>query len=618
MIKKEETINIIINRLLVGILFGFLCGVTLYVTSRHFVNQEITPKWFGLIAGVGIAGIISGIFHRNLYIPQKSVLIPMLLCCSLIVLRDYLASGFNYQLMTQAVCLLLLFFLFQQMTVIFPVKYFLGITVILTVILACYGVLDYPGLFLSAKHVRLTGSFDNPAGFTAALVCVLPFTFYFPRDTSRTVKYIAILIAVLLFSVITLSQARAAIIAGFAVILCYLLYSKYSGIKWKNEMKILLVCIIAASMTGLYFLKKDSADGRIPVWSSTWDMIRDKPLTGHGYGTFNAKYMLYQAEYFETHPESKYADLADNVLHPFNEYLLVWAEHGIIGMACIALLCYLLIRCYFREPLYIKFIALLSLLSLAVLSCFSYPFKYPFTWVIAFLNIAMICPPVKVSSHRIVNMARTGLILVAVVLLVAVAPLMKAEIRWNTVAKQSLAGKTREVLPEYDSLYKYLGKNGLFLYNHAAELHEVKEYAKSLSVFERCVRYYNDIDVQMLLAYNYKELGRYDEAEKHYKLAAGMCPGRFMPLYQLTEFYTATERTDEARTLAQQIIDKKVKIPSATVHAIKQKMRELIDREDGINVPASESRTDVEPINKKQPRQGNLLENETPKELLPP
>ncbi|MDR1341508.1 MAG: O-antigen ligase family protein [Prevotellaceae bacterium] len=618
MIKREETMKVIINRLIAGILFGILCGITLFVTSRHFVNQEVTPKWFGLIAGVGIAGIISGIFHRNLYIPLKLVFIPMLLCCSLIVLRDYFVSGFNYQLMTQVVCLLLLFFLLQQMTVIFPVKYILGIMVILTTILASYGVWEYPGLFISAKHVRLTGSFDNPAGFTAALVCVLPCTFYFFRNTSRTVKYIAVFIAILLFSVIVLSQARAAIIAGFAVILCYLLCGKYSGIKWKNWVKILLVCIIAGSMTGLYFLKKDSADGRIPVWSSTWEMIRDKPSAGHGYGTFNAKYMLYQAEYFETHPESKYADLADNVLHPFNEYLLVWAEHGIIGMGCIALLYFLLIRRYFREPSHIKFIALLSMLSLAVLSCFSYPFKYPFTWLIAFLNIALICPPGKVSSYRIVNMTRAGLVSIAISFLSTGVSLMKAEIRWNTIAKQSLMGRTKEVLPEYDKLYKDLGRNGLFLYNHAAELHEVKEYAKSLLVFERCVRYYNDMDVQMLLAYNYKELGRYNEAEKHLKLAASMCPGRFMPLYQLTELYTATERTDEARTLAQQIVDKKVKIPSATIHAIKQKMQELIDREEEINVPASESRTNVEPINKIQPRQGNLLENETPKELLPP
>jgi hypothetical protein len=91
-----------------------------------------------------------------------------------------------------------------------------------------------------------------------------------------------------------------------------------------------------------------------------------------------------------------------------------------------------------------------------------------------------------------------------------------------------------------------------------------------------------------------------------------------MPLYELTELYTATGRTDEARTLAQQIVDKKVKIPSATVHAIKQKMQKLIDRKEEIHVPASESRTDVEPINKTQPGQGHLLENETPKEPQPP
>ncbi|MDR1090521.1 MAG: hypothetical protein LBL79_05540 [Prevotella sp.] len=52
MIKREETMKVIINRLIAGILFGILCGVTLFVTSRHFVNQEVTPKWLGLIAGV--------------------------------------------------------------------------------------------------------------------------------------------------------------------------------------------------------------------------------------------------------------------------------------------------------------------------------------------------------------------------------------------------------------------------------------------------------------------------------------------------------------------------------------------------------------------------------------
>jgi hypothetical protein len=86
----------------------------------------------------------------------------------------------------------------------------------------------------------------------------------------------------------------------------------------------------------------------------------------------------------------------------------------------------------------------------------------------------------------------------------------------------------------------------------------------------------------------------------------------------LVNRHPPTGRTDEARMPAQQTGDKKIKIPSATVHAIKPKMQELTDKEGKINVPASESRTDVKPFNKIQPRQGYLLENETPKELLPP
>jgi len=81
------------------------------------------------------------------------------------------------------------------------------------------------------------------------------------------------------------------------------------------------------------------------------------------------------------------------------------------------------------------------------------------------------------------------------------------------LARRSLAGKTTEVLPEYEKLYRRLGRNGLFLYNHAAELHEVKEYEKSTTVFSLCTRYFNDIDVQMLLADNYRGLGKHEDTE---------------------------------------------------------------------------------------------------------
>jgi tetratricopeptide (TPR) repeat protein len=154
-----------------------------------------------------------------------------------------------------------------------------------------------------------------------------------------------------------------------------------------------------------------------------------------------------------------------------------------------------------------------------------------------FINIAVICPAKEISSRTKVYATKAVRVIIAAGLLFLCITLTRAEIKWNIIAHKSLAGKTAEVLPEYDRLYAYLNRNGLFLYNHAAELHEVKGYEKSLSVFDLCVKYYNDMDVQMLLADNYKELGRHDEAEKHFKLASAMCPNRFMPLYQFVLLY---------------------------------------------------------------------------------
>jgi O-antigen ligase len=68
-------------------------------------------------------------------------------------------------------------------------------------------------------------------------------------------------------------------------------------------------------------------------------MIKEKPLFGHGVGGFKANYMNYQARYFEEHPDSKYAMLADNVNRPFSEYLLLLTEYGLAGFALFLVLC---------------------------------------------------------------------------------------------------------------------------------------------------------------------------------------------------------------------------------------------------------------------------------------
>jgi hypothetical protein len=87
-----------------------------------------------------------------------------------------------------------------------------------------------------------------------------------------------------------------------------------------------------------------------------------------------------------------------------------------------------------------------------------------------------------------------------------------------------------------------------------------------------------------------------------------MSPNRYMPLHWLALLSKETNRNEEALKLAQQILEKEIKIPSSTVHAIRNEMQRLIENSQTEKVaPEQENRTHVKPF-KTQPRQDDLSE----------
>jgi hypothetical protein len=51
-----------------------------------------------------------------------------------------------------------------------------------------------------------------------------------------------------------------------------------------RKLKVILFSAVLLLFSGLYFLKKDSADGCLLIWCCSLEMIQDKPLSGHGSG----------------------------------------------------------------------------------------------------------------------------------------------------------------------------------------------------------------------------------------------------------------------------------------------------------------------------------------------
>ena len=408
---------------------------------------------------------------------------------------------------------------------------------------------------------------------------VFLFFFYFLAKKEVWIRSASVIGMAIIGFAISLSGSRAGMLALVVVGLAGFLHLFQAGTKTKILVGVFLVLLTI----GLYFVKKDSSDGRLLIWQCSWEMIKDKPLTGHGAGGFKAGYMNYQATYFEEHPDSKYAMLADNIGHTFNEYIGLLVNYGLAGFFLFLLLLFFLASAFRRnkEKTIISYIACWCLTAIAVFAFFSYPLRYPFVWVVGLLSISVIfisSPPAPIhfgEGSGLLRRKRLAMTAPVLILLLALLVCFKSysrlrtDIKWCKVAHLSLAGQTKQMLPEYQILHAKLRNNELFLYNYAAELNFANRYEESLSIARECESLWADYDLQMLIADNYLQMKNYPEAEQHYQKAAAMCPAKFVPLYKLFLLYETTGEKKNMCKTAKIIIDKTVKIMSPTVNQIK-------------------------------------------------
>ena len=441
---------------------------------------------------------------------------------------------------------------------------------------ALYGIGQFIGWFQSPSGFHVTGSFDNPAGFAACLCAGAPLFWYFILNKNPFKKWPAIIALIIVGVAIVLSVSRAGIISFLLIPL--LVGLRYLSLGKAKE--ILLLAIFSLSMiAGLYFLKKDSANGRILIWQCSWEMIKDKPILGFGHGGFKANYMNYQADYFISHPDSPFSMLADNVNRPFNEYVLLLVNYGLLGLAVLLAFILFLWKVYRNHPnqSLLTSIACWSLSSIAVFAMFSYPLTYPFVWVTGLVAIFIIINP-KLSCQRIKTFSKPIVFLFILAVYYFSYTNMRAEIQWRNIARKSMLGQTEKMLSQYKSLYNQLCKNKLFLYNYAAELNVAGHYSKSLEIACECEKLWADYDLQMLMADNYFQKEEYEKAERYYKKASYMCPVKYTPLYRLYQLYGTTGDWENESIMANKILVKPIKIMSPAIQQMKKEIGRKIDQ----------------------------------------
>ena len=525
-----------IHYIFTTILFVILAG-GVFITSERFVNVENDAKVYFIGIAVSMLLLVCSVTRKGLY-----------------KLKDALySSGVSVGFTT--VCLML----------------------------SVYGLLQHFG-FVPSRHYAfpITGTYENPAGFAAMQAALFPFalTLCLNKERNRLIYWFAGLttIACALTSVLSASRAGVLAICAVAAVVFTLKTKVLSIFKTHKWLWILLVTAVAIVTILLYRVKSASVNGRMFVWRVCWDMIKERPLLGYGIGGIEKHYMDAQAAYFSMHPDSPYVMLADNVTHPFNEYIKLTVNYGFAGLVIALYVLILTVKRLFKSSENVKVIGLAVTASVFVMCQFSYPFHYAAVWFIS----AMAIVPAFFNNSKdnkewvTPKYLRISLPILFSLLLAIVLHMMYLDMKWAEMSKRSLAGQTERMLPYYEKMKPQMKHNPLFLYNYAAELNYIGRYEESLVITEECMKSYNDYDVQFLLADNLANTDNIDQAIETYRYAGNMIPCRFEPLDGMMTLYLSSGDTLNAVRIAREIVAKPVKVPSSRVNVIVAAAKQLI------------------------------------------
>ena len=403
------------------------------------------------------------------------------------------------------------------------------------------GLLQISGLY-SSTHAKfiLTGSFDNPGpygGLIAILLTVLGvFVMQNKSGGKWSVKALVILSSVSCALCIIVLPATMSRAAWFALGVTALVFGlkELSLADWIRKHK--AVATIATItmlivMTGVFFMKKDSAIGRLHIWHMELRAITEKPLTGHGKGSVLGVYGDTQAEYFaeKERPEiiTKVAGCPE---YAFNEYLKIGIEYGIPAMVGVIIVLILLIAILLKLRSSLAY----GLITFCVFAFFSYPLE-----------------AIHIKSY--------------------------AENDWDSIRYLSSMELYEDAVEEYAPLCDALNGNYRFLYDYGYALYKCGRHRESIVVLKEGAAMSSDPMFYNIIGRNYEAMGLYQEAESAYLHAHYMVPQRLYPLTLLMRMHIRLGNNSEALRYGTMILGKHINERNRTMLRLKADAKHCVD-----------------------------------------
>lgn len=451
------------------------------------------------------------------------------------------------------------------------------VIVCLGVIEALTAILQMAG-YLESQHIyfHITGHLGNPGplgGFLAVCTIIALHLNIEAYKAQKKISFILLSISsILLFFSLILSDSRAAylgVLTGIFILLSFPKQIDTDRKKWKTG--IVCLCVVLCASILFYLYRPQSANARLLIWKVTIEMITEKPLSGHGIGSFPHKYMLYQARHFCKEKKDNEVNIADNISYAYNEILHLGADAGGIGIFCILLIIFCIYKTKDNEKT-----AQNGLIVWGVFSLFSYPSEvFP---LLALFPIMSGC----IKSQTLFSFQQKNMkgILVFFCLLISIYSFRQGQFYKRTSnTLSSFANKKSPATLQYVIVHHQQLKSNITY--HVTYLKWLACHSANLQYLEMMQQIIPNSETYVQLGKYYQKTGKIEKAKQAFIIAADMVPSRLSPNYNLWHLYLDEGDTLQAIRIASKILSQPVKvINSFTINAKTEVSEFLQSRND--------------------------------------
>ncbi|MEA3485261.1 MAG: O-antigen ligase family protein [Candidatus Aerophobetes bacterium] len=229
---------------------------------------------------------------------------------------------------------------------------------------ASYSILQFYGIDIPiwrrlGGRTRLFSTFGNPnylAGYLAACFPVAFILWIYLKD--RLQRRILFFLMVTLYTSLLMTFTRGAwialFLAGLFMLITLLIYQKIDLFR-ENRVRLLSLILALLIVTAIYStpnslnpkrknvlqrgvsvsnLKQSSIQQRFLIWLSSVELVKQRPITGWGVGSFGLQYPFAQGKVLSQKGNRRYIPQANKSINAHNDYLHLTSETGIIGLVC--------------------------------------------------------------------------------------------------------------------------------------------------------------------------------------------------------------------------------------------------------------------------------------------